>query len=123
MKYVPVKAFRLGVMRIPALLMSLLFFGFAALQFNDPDPWIWTSVYGLPALLSLLHARGRPILWFALTGCCVYLLMAYYWAPNFEGRFIDNEEAREAAGLLMGAGWMGILALYEWRRRRAPRRS
>lgn len=109
-------------MRTFAALMSLLFFGFAVLQFNDPDPWIWISMYGLPGMLSLLHARGKPIIWFALTGCCVYLLMAYYWAPHLEGRFIDNEEAREAAGLLLSAGWMGVLAVDERRRQRSPRR-
>ena len=28
---------------------------FAVLQFNDPDPFIWTSIYGGTAIISLIN--------------------------------------------------------------------
>jgi hypothetical protein len=32
-----------------------IFVVFAVLQFNDPDPFIWTSIYGGTAIISLIN--------------------------------------------------------------------
>ncbi len=46
-------------MRIPALIIALLFALFAVLQWNDPDPLVWILAYGAVALLWGLAATGR----------------------------------------------------------------
>ena len=41
------------------LIFAITFFLFAALQYNDPDPWVWICVYGFVAIASLLQWMGK----------------------------------------------------------------
>ena len=41
------------------LIFAILFFLFAALQYNDPDPWSWIAIYGVAAIASLLQGFGK----------------------------------------------------------------
>lgn len=41
---------------ILALLVSAVLFLSAFVQLNDPDPVVWTLIYAVPALASLVHA-------------------------------------------------------------------
>lgn len=41
------------------LIFAILFFLFAALQYNDPDPWIWIVIYGVVAMASFFQWIGK----------------------------------------------------------------
>lgn len=45
-------------MKITNGILGVLFFIFAALQLNDPDPWLWIGIYGLVAVLCGMTAVG-----------------------------------------------------------------
>jgi Transmembrane family 220, helix len=101
-------------MRILSGLMVLLFVVSIILQWNDPDGYLWTLVYAPPAFFSVTYVLGKHYMWLTLLGFVLYVLAAIYWCPplgNLSGNFIDNEEVREAGGLLVSAIWMGILSL------------
>lgn len=38
------------------LILALLFSSFAYVQLNDPDPWIWVTIYTIIGLLCILSA-------------------------------------------------------------------
>ncbi|MEX2527264.1 MAG: transmembrane 220 family protein [Gemmatimonadota bacterium] len=103
----------------------------AAVQWNDPDPAGWIILYLFAALASGLEAarRGTWHLPAAVTmvalGWAVLLLpmvrldalphLLEGWGMYSPG----VEEAREFGGLLMVAGWSGVLTRAAWRRRAA----
>jgi hypothetical protein len=109
-------------MRVPTILMGLLFLVSVALQYNDPDPARWMAIYGAAALTCLLALRGRLPRWLpALVG-----LAALVWAATLAPRVVGQvapgdlfremgmatlavEEAREMGGLLVVAVWMLVL--------------
>ncbi len=39
-------------MKIINIILAILFTLFAGWQINDPDPWVWVSIYGLVAVIS-----------------------------------------------------------------------
>ena len=39
-------------MKIINIVLTMLFALFAFFQLNDPDPWVWVSIYGLVAVVS-----------------------------------------------------------------------
>lgn len=45
--------------RILNILCALIFFAFAALNLNDPDPWSWVLAYGSVGVLFALAVFGR----------------------------------------------------------------
>ncbi len=69
-------------MKIFNLLFSLLFLASAALQYNDPDPYIWMPIYLYGAILCWLAFRNQfyPKAYIAgiliYTGYAVYLFFA-----------------------------------------------
>src|SRR6185503_18124067 len=50
---------RFGAFRAANLALALVFTGFAAVQYNDPDPVRWMAVYGAAAVVCGL-AAFRP---------------------------------------------------------------
>lgn len=46
-------------MRIFNIIWAILFLGFAALQLNDPDPWVWIPLYLAAAALCGLRYAGK----------------------------------------------------------------
>lgn len=113
--------------------MGLLFLLAVVAQYNDPDPLRWMAIYGAAALACLLALRRRLPRWLpALVG-----LAALVWAalllPAVLGQVAPGdlfravgmaslaiEEARETIGLLIVAGWMGVLLATTPRRIRLP---
>ncbi len=94
--------------------MFLLFMTCIALQYNDPDPLLWMPIYAIPALLSLLYFLHRGYLWVTLMAGVVYIIGAIYWCPplgSVPGNIFNNEEVREAGGLLLAGVWMSLLSL------------
>jgi len=56
----------------------LIFILFAALQYNDPDPYIWVPIYLYTAVLCWLAARKRYYTKAYLLGIAVYSMYAIY---------------------------------------------
>ncbi|MEE2779114.1 MAG: transmembrane 220 family protein [Myxococcota bacterium] len=102
--------------------MSLLFLVFAGVQYNDPDPLLWTSVYAAAAVLSFCAVRSswalRSSLWAALgAGAWALVLLWMGISANglpavLAGEDMSSpgvEELRESGGLLIVACWLMCL--------------
>lgn len=97
-------------MRITALIFAIIFLISAALQYNDPDPFIWIGIYGFAAVLSLLFFRGfRNSILYGVS-LMVYLAGAIYlWPEVYKGVVMDMsrapeiELARESLGMAICA--------------------
>jgi hypothetical protein len=108
--------------KVASAAMACLFVICIALQYNDPDPLVWMALYLVPLVLSLRALRGRANFWPNLLLGVAYSLSALRWAPAYAPGYLDNEEAREAGGLLLSGLWMAFLAVQAWRRRRVAHR-
>jgi hypothetical protein len=120
--------------RIVNGVMAALFAVAVAVQYNDPDPIRWMAIYGAACAIAVLTARRRraPLVAAVSVGA-VALAWGLYWAISsgtalslyehmFDAWEMKNtavEEAREASGLFIVAGWMAIVAVHAWRWRPA----
>lgn len=107
-------------MKVLNIIFILVFISSAALQYNDPDPYIWIPVYLFAAWLCYQSIKGiyRPGLYY--TGLAVYILYALYlffdkngvlsWQQEHNAENIVQtmkaakpwiEETREFGGLLI----------------------
>ncbi|MCR9140671.1 MAG: transmembrane 220 family protein [bacterium] len=98
------------IFRLFSLLFCGLFVASAALQYNDPDPWIWIVAYILPAILSLAATFGRTCFAPSIALAVLYTAIGLYIFPGFISGWFGDEAFREAGGLWIAAGWMAILA-------------
>ena len=117
------------MLRAGAALMCALFLLSVAVQYNDPDPALWMSLYGLAAALAGLAAAGRLPLWPNVAALVLFGALFAAWAPtlvgarheaftSFEMRAAADEEPREAVGLALCAAWSAVQTLAAWRARR-----
>jgi hypothetical protein len=104
--------------------MVPLFLLAVAVQWNDPDPLPWMAIYGAAFGVSLVVAlRGRIAVMAPVLAGLVALIWsvatmssgtpaAGYWHmfDAWEMTSPSSEEAREASGLLIVAGWMFVIA-------------
>jgi len=116
---------------------SFMFIVFAGLQFNDPDPQVWVTIYGLAAILSALVAFGRYNLPVLLIAAVAALIGGIYLFPASVGDWIlqeweqadltmktpDMEEARESFGLLIVFLVMSLAAYMGWRQHKTLKKS
>ena len=114
-------------------IVALLFLVSAAIQYNDPDPWLWVAIYGSAAAACLVWERNRRTWPFAALVGLVALVWGGMLTPVLaDFRFGDLfrsmkaktpaiELSRELLGLLIIAGWMGVLVFLS--RRSARRRD
>jgi len=108
--------------------LALMFLLFAAVQYNDPDPWLWIAIYLVMTAFCVQAARGRyyPIaMWAVGAGFLVYGIvlapgMYDWWRSPDRSLLFDDlakmqyyyiEEAREFLGLLI---CLCVLAGYLW---------
>ena len=63
-------------MKIFNLIFCVVFIFFAALQYNDPDPYIWIPIYMYSAILCWLAFRNKFYSKAYFIGIAVYLLYA-----------------------------------------------
>jgi len=119
-------------MKIACYILAALFALFSILQINDAtqygnhDSWFWLLLYAATAIATVLHAR-RPLPFAALTagigfaiGACLFRLQDAVGNFDFTGLFratalpakmnATTQQPNEAAGLLLVAVWLGILA-------------
>ena len=107
-----------------AVPVALLFVSFAAVQLNDPDPWVWASAYLLVAGLWL-WAGFRPLghLPVRVLGVFYGLAAAWLWPGRIDGlteQMMSShphiEQARESGGLVISAILLLVLARLLYRR-------
>ena len=65
-------------MKIFNLVFSILFVLFAALQYNDPDPYLWIPLYLFSAVLCWLAFRNKYYPSLFVTAILIYTLYAAY---------------------------------------------
>lgn len=86
-------------MKIFNILFCVLFIVFAALQYNDPDPYLWMPIYLYGAALCLLASRNQfyPVAY--LVGIVLYSLYALYKLFDSNGviEWIRNHHAENIA--------------------------
>ena len=113
--------------------MFFVFLAFVAVQYNDPDPYFWMPMYGAAALACWRAWRGKSVLFLARTVGLVALVWAGFLAPEVVGKVSFSEmfssfhmisvlveEEREMFGLLIVAGWMGVVLWIRSGRARRP---
>ena len=122
-------------MRIFNIVFCLVFVLFAALQYNDPDPYIWIPIYLYAAILCWLAFRDKFYPGAYLLGIIIYALYAIYkvfdqnglidWITKHDAENIAEtmkakqpwiEESREFFGLLILIIVLLIDYLYSRRR-------
>ena len=113
--------------RAAAAAMCGLFLLSVAVQWNDPDPWLWMPIYGLAALLAGQGAAGRLPFAANAAALVLYLVLFAIWAPSLVGarhqafeswhmQAPEDEAPREAGGLALCAVWSAIQTLAARRR-------
>jgi hypothetical protein len=65
-------------MKVFNIIFCLVFILFAALQYNDPDPYIWMPIYLYTAALCWLAFRSHYLPKAYITGIVVYAIYAIY---------------------------------------------
>jgi len=70
-------------MKIVNIFLSLLFFLFAIVQYNDPDPWLWITLYCYIALISGMAAFNIRCKWMIGLGLAVCILWNLFLLPDF----------------------------------------
>jgi len=107
-------------MKIFNIFFCFVFIVFAALQYNDPDPYIWMPVYLYTAALCWLAFRNKFYTKAYVTGIVVYAAYALYkvfdqyglidWIRKYHAENIAEtmkaekpwiEESREFFGLVI----------------------
>jgi len=126
-------------MRVFNLVFAILFVFFAALQYNDPDPYVWMPIYLYAAVLCWVAFRKRYYPNAYLVGMSIYSVYAIYlfvaedgvwdWMTRHNGANIANtmkaeqpwvEETREFFGLVILIVVLLIDYFYARRRREQP---
>ena len=104
-------------------IIMLLFIFAGAVQFNDPDPFVWMGIYGLAAVVCGLEIRRPAPVWAPVA----LALIALFWAgtiyyrvrgvsigslfAEWEMRDLRIEEAREMYGLAIVGIWMVVIVI------------
>jgi len=108
------------IIHIITVLSAIMFLFFAALQYNDPDPYLWIPVYLIFAVLAVSVAR-KPlpnyIYWICSFSAIVFAWFQKpeHWEGIGESMYNENtERAREAIGLLICAGFAMLFIWFNY---------
>jgi len=101
--------------KVLGIIFGVLFIFGAIVQYNDPDPLLWITLYSLAALASFGFAANKTPKKVLLSLGALFLIGFFMVYPEtFEGFEIGQgdikniEEAREAFGLLLMATVMFV---------------
>ena len=94
--------------------MFILLVACIAVQYNDPDGFVWMLVYGYGLVVTVFAFRGKETL-FSVAGFLSYLGGFFYFMPSTWDGWYENEQAREALGLLFAALCMLVLTAHYFR--------
>ncbi|XP_004433110.1 PREDICTED: transmembrane protein 220 [Ceratotherium simum simum] len=99
-------------------LMAAFFALAAAVQVNDPDAEVWTVVYMIPAVLTLLVGLNPLVtgnfIWKTVSTMHIFFCiswavgLAYYLMLHTQQNIIHEEEGRELFGLVIITAWMSL---------------
>jgi len=125
-------------MKIFNIFFCFVFVVFAALQYNDPDPYVWVPIYLYAAVLCWLAFRNKFYPGAYWLGIIVYAAYAVYkifdrnglldWIEVHHAENIAEtmkaekpwiEESREFFGLLILIGVLVIDLIYAKKKRRS----
>jgi hypothetical protein len=108
--------------------MLLVFMMSAAVQVNDPDPWLWIGLYTVAAGATFLTLLRLNRWWIPAALAGLTIAWAATIAPRVLGRVqfgemfgawemrdLGIEQSREMYGLLIVAVWMLVLTVRTWR--------
>ncbi len=112
-------------MKIFNIVFVILFLGFAALQYNDPDPLVWITIYMAMVVVCLLAVQKRSYKILTIILAIIYIGYAAilspalftWWQSDDRGLLFDDlakmqfpyiEETREFLGLMI---CLGVLAI------------
>lgn len=86
-------------MKVFNIVCALLFLTAAILQYNDPDPYIWVSVYLYTAILCWLALRGKHYPGLYLAGIIIFALYAIYlfFAQDGVANWIEEHNSENIA--------------------------
>ena len=89
-------------MKVFNIIFCFVFIVFAALQYNDPDPYVWIPIYMYTAVLCWLAARQRYFIKAYLLGIAVYAIYAIYKMFDANGLldWIKLHHAENIAGTM-----------------------
>ena len=89
-------------MKVFNLIFCLLFIFSAALQYNDPDPYLWMPIYLYGALLCWLAFRSKYYPKAYLIGVFIYLAYAIYlfFAKDGVLDWINKHNAEDIAATM-----------------------
>ncbi len=107
-------------LRIASAVMTAVFLLSVAVQWNDPDPLFWMTVYGLAAALAALGAAGRVPFAPNAAALALFAGLLLAWLPSlaesrreafisFEMKAPEDEAPRETGGLFLCALWSAVL--------------
>lgn len=87
-------------MKVFNAVFCVLFILFAALQWNDPDPYIWMPIYLYGAVLCALAASGKYYKGWYIFGIFAYLGYATYLFFTKDGvlDWVTEHQAENIAG-------------------------
>lgn len=120
-------------MKVVNLLLAIMFIAFAYLQLNDPDPIVWTLIYGSMAVICVLAAfRITPrivmgvmlVIYVAYSFTFLDGLKEWFAQPDRSVLFDDVlkmqypyiEESREFLGLMICVSVLAIHFLLSLRK-------
>jgi glucan phosphoethanolaminetransferase (alkaline phosphatase superfamily) len=122
-------------MKVFNYVMGGLFIISAALQFNDPDPYLWITIYGVAALLAymnIVNKHDRLSHLGMLLACLIYGFTLVFKKDGVISWFNDHqaeslvqsmkatkpwiENAREFGGLMIIAVFLVINLILEKRK-------
>jgi hypothetical protein len=77
-------------MKIFNLVLAVFFVASAALQINDPDPWLWIGLYTTVALICGFAAFGKYNRWVILLVMAVCIFELSTLLPDFRNWIADD---------------------------------
>jgi hypothetical protein len=112
-------------MKVFNIVFAVLFSGFAALQYNDPDPLVWISIYMAMVTVCILAVRQQNYKIATIILAIVYIgyaailspAVVTWWQSDDRGLLFDDlakmqflyiEETREFLGLMICFGVLAI---------------
>jgi hypothetical protein len=119
-------------MKVFNFFFCIIFILFAALQYNDPDPWVWIPIYLYAAVLCWLVFKGKFYPRAYVAGIIAYLIYAGFlfftkdgildWFNKYNSQNITGtmqaekpwiEQTREFFGLIILIVVLGVDYFYE----------